>query len=237
MEKKRKTMCLVVIAGTFVLLAIGSTACLAKQTLAPIESTQVETTVPTTEVIETFENGDEIGLTTDEETVYAFDKYGELGKSAFDNLAGAWVKGYITDETALREIMDVTYGDLPTKEELTQEILAMERDAQTNTTPTETKAETPAPQESKPATQPTKPVNTTPTKPANESNNNNSTPTTVSQEQNAPAPTSSTWTAEDEARMQARLKEWDTNKPEEENRGVDIGQDQDFDSAGQWDWD
>ncbi|WP_024344995.1 hypothetical protein [Lacrimispora indolis] len=250
--KKSKVKRLLVVTGALVLLALGATGCSAKPTAVPAESTQVETTVdpeeqfkvdipleledPTTEVVETIEDGGEIGVTANGETVYSFGKYGELGKTVFDNLASSWVHWKIADEAALRQVMDATYGDLSTKEELTQEILAMERDAQSNPATAETKAETPTPQESKPATQPTKPTN------ESNNNSNNTTPTTVSQEQNIPAQTSSNYTPEQIAKMkeeaERRRQEDLANKPEEEDRGVDIGQDQDFDSAaGQWDWD
>ena len=241
-----------------IFLGLSATGCSAKPTAVPAESTQVETTVdpeekfrvdipleledPTTEVVETIEDGGEIGVTANGETVYSFGKYGELGKTVFDNLASSWVHWKIADEAALRQVMDATYGDLSTKEELTQEILAMERDAQSNPAPTETKAETPAPQESKPALQPTKPANTTPTKSANESNNNNSTPTTVSQEQNTPAPTSSNYTPEQIAKMkeeaERRMQEDKARQSAPSNNGVSTDPNQDFDSAaGQWDWD
>lgn len=252
--KKSKVKRLLVVTGALVLLALGATGCSAKPTAVPAESTQVETTVdpeekfrvdipleledPTTEVVETIEDGGEIGVTANGETVYSFGKYGELGKTVFDNLASSWVHWKIADEAALRQVMDATYGDLSTKEELTQEILAMERDAQSNPATAETKAETPAPQESKPATQLTKPANTTPTKTTNESNSNNSTPTTVSQEQNTPAPTSSTWTPEKEAELQRRRQEAKARQSAPHNDGVRIDPTQDFDSAaGQWDWD
>lgn len=227
-----------VMSGVLILLVLGSTAYSAKQTIAPVESTQVETTVTSTEVIETIEDDGEIGLTADGETVYSFGKYGELGKTVFDNFASAWVKGIITDEASLREIMDLNYGDLSNKEELTQEILAMERDPQTQVA----EEAQPSTQESKPATQPTKPASTTPTKSANESNSNNSTPTTVSQEQNTPAPTSSNYTPEQIAKMkeeaERRMQEDKARQSAPHNDGVRIDPNQDFDSAaGQWDWD
>lgn len=234
MEKQRKVKRLIVMSGVLILLVLGSTAYSAKQTIEPVESTQVETTVTSTEVIETIEDDGEIGLTADGETVYSFGKYGELGKTVFDNFASAWVKGIITDEASLREIMDLNYGDLSNKEELTQEILAMERDPQTQVA----EEAQPSTQESKPATQPTKPTSTTPTKSANESNSNNSTPTTVSQEQNIPAPTSSTWTPEQEAEAQAWKQEAKEKQSKPSNNGVSTDPNQDFDSAaGQWDWD
>lgn len=58
---------------------------------------------------------------------YTFDRYGDLGKGVFDGVATQWVNWVIEDEPALRDIMNDMYGELPTKEELTQEILAMQR--------------------------------------------------------------------------------------------------------------
>lgn len=204
--------------------------------MASVETTVVDAPLelddPTTEVVETIEDGGEIGVTANGETVYSFGKYGELGKTVFDNLASSWVHWKIADEAALRQVMDATYGDLSTKEELTQEILAMERDAQTPPAPAETKAETPA----------TKPSETTAIKPSTKettapSKNNNSTQETKSQEQNT-QPIKSSLTPEEEAEVKRQQEEYIRNQPKSENGEVRIDPTQDFNSgAGQWDWD
>ncbi|WP_156882361.1 hypothetical protein [Lacrimispora indolis] len=125
---------------------------------------------PTKEVIGTDADGGETGLTEDGEIAYDSGPYGDLGKSTFDALAGAWVKGNITTEASLREIMDATYGDFSNKEALTKEILAMPRNAQptqvaqeTQSAPQETKSETKSQSQSGTATPPTKADTTQPT--------------------------------------------------------------------------
>ncbi len=135
-------------------MGLSVTACGKKATVPEESETVVETTVdpeekfridkpieleePTKEVIGTDADGGKTGLTADGEIAYDAGHYGDLGKSVFDNLAGAWVKGNITDEPALRKVMEVTYGDFNNKENLTQEILAMPR----NTQPTQVAQET-----------------------------------------------------------------------------------------------
>lgn len=234
MKKKR---CLLATTGALILLGLSVSGCSARQTMASVETTVVDAPLelddPTTEVVETIEDGGEIGVTANGETVYSFGKYGELGKTVFDNLASSWVHWKIADEAALRQVMDATYGDLSTKEELTQEILAMERDAQTNPAPAETKDETPA----------TKPSETTAIKPSTKettapSKNNNSTPETKSQEQATVQEQPSGLTPEQKAEQQRRIDEQIANQPKSENGEVRIDPTQDFNSgAGQWDWD
>lgn len=173
-KKKSKKVRLVIVAGG--LLLLGLVGC-AKQTSAPVETTVVESTVdpeekfkidkpieleePTKEVLGTDADGGKTGLTADGEIAYDSGPYGDLGKSTFDNLAGAWVKGNIPDEADLREIMDFTYGDFNNKEALTQEILAMPRNTQpaqvakeTEQAKTETKSQSQA--QTQTATAPTK---------------------------------------------------------------------------------
>lgn len=243
-KKAKKT------AGALILLALGATGCTAKQTAAPAQMVVTETTAdpeekfkvdipleledPTKEVIETIEGGGEIGKTATGETVYSMGKYGDLGKEAFDNIATSWVKGYIKDETELRETMDITYGNLSTKEELTQEILAMPRELQAQSTES-TNATTPPKsnggQETKPATTtPTKPSTTQPTQApqaTQPANNGGST--------QAPAP--SNVSPEKIAEYERKKQERDSKNPTVVNDGVSTGKDQDFDSsAGKWDW-
>lgn len=250
-KKPKKAKRLIVVAGALILLALGSTGCTAKQTAAPAQMVVTETTAdpdekfkvdipleledPTKEVIETIEGGGEIGKTATGETVYSMGKYGDLGKEAFDNLASSWTKWIIKDEAELREIMDITYGNLSTKEELTQEILALPRESQTQSTES-TKATT-SPKSN--GGQETKPATTTPTKPS-------TTQTTQAPQATAPANnnggnqgqnTAPGLTPEQQEEVR-RLKEEDKAKQTApDNRGVDTGQGQDFDSsAGKWDW-
>lgn len=213
-----------------------------KKQSAPVESTQVETTVdpeeqfkvdiplvledPTKEVIGTDADGGETGLKEDGEIAYNAGPYGDLGKSTFDALAGAWVKGNIPDEPALREVMDVTYGDFSNKEALTKEILAMPRNTQptqvaqeTQSAPQETKSETKSQSQSGTATPPTKADTTQ--------------PATQEQETYAVTP-------EQQAEYD---KFWQEAKENPANFGsggtkTGTGPEWDYDSvAGQWDWD
>lgn len=233
MKKKR---CLLATTGALILLGLSVSGCSARQTMASVETTVVDAPLelddPTTEVVETIEDGGEIGVTANGETVYSFGKYGELGKTVFDNLASSWVHWKIADEAALRQAMDATYGDLSTKEELTQEILAMERDAQSNPAPAETKAETPATKPSETTKKPSTKETTAPSK------NSNSTPETKSQEQTTVQEQPSGLTPEQKAEQQRRIDEQIANQPKSENGEVRIDPTQDFTSgAGQWDWD
>ena len=141
-KRQKKAKSLIIVTGLLVLGSTGLTACTAKQAVAPVQTVITETTAdPTNEVEETIHGEGEIGLTEQEETVYSMDKYGELGKQVFDNLASSWVKGFIKDEAELRDTMDAYYGELNTKEELTQEILAMPRETQPSQVAKETKAQ------------------------------------------------------------------------------------------------
>lgn len=75
------------------------------------------------------QDGAQVGVTAEGETQYAFDKYGPLGKEVWDQIAFQWTSHGLNTEDELRLIMDATYGNMSTKEELTQDILALERDA------------------------------------------------------------------------------------------------------------
>lgn len=213
-----------------------------KKQSAPVESTQVETTVdpeeqfkvdiplvledPTKEVIGTDADGGETGLTEDGEIAYDSGPYGDLGKTTFDALAGAWVKGNITTEASLREIMDATYGDFSNKEALTKEILAMPRNEQptqvaqeTQSAPQETKSETKSQSQSGTATPPTKADTTQP----------------ATQEQETYAVTPEQQAEYDKFWQEAR------ENPAKVGSGgtkTGTGPEWDYDSvAGQWDWD
>jgi hypothetical protein len=224
-KKQKKAKRLIIVAELLVLGSTGLTACTAKQTVAPVQTVITETTadpeVSTSEEEETIHGEGEVGLTEQEETVYSMDKYGELGKDVFDGFVKMWVKGIFKDEAELRETMDLTYGNLSTKEELTQEILAMPRETQPKATEP---AKTNTPTKSKP--QETKSKNTTtPTQPANTGNQNTQ-------------PANSGLTPEQKAEQERRIQEVKDNKPKEENRGVDADPSQDFNSsASKWTWD
>lgn len=171
LHTRRRWRLLLLITG--IILTVGAlTACGSKAdpTETTVETTQESTedqfslgnidvevsetepeTLPDTEietVIATIEDGGIIGVSATGETVYDMGRYGDLGKSFFDSIASSWVDWSIETEEDLRLIVDSSYGNLPTKEELTQEILAMERNAkpvpETQAVVQETKA---APQE------------------------------------------------------------------------------------------
>ena len=216
-----------------------------KKESAPTETTQVETTadpedqfkvdIPleivdtTKEVIGTDADGGTTGLTYNGEIAYNSGRYGDLGKEVFENLASAWVQGIIKDEADLRETMDVTYGDFNNKESLTKEILAMARETQptqlakeTKPANTDNKAETKSQSQSETATPPTK---------ADTAQTTNSDTDTYHWEPS----TSPDWTPEDEARMQAQLKEWEENPAQggDGGTGTPINAD---DAAAKWGW-
>lgn len=149
MRRTKRIVYLLVITGL-----LGLSGCSKKES-APVETTQVETTVDpdekfkvdipieiedsTKEVIGTDADGGTTGLTYNGEIAYNSGRYGDLGKDVFNNLASAWVQGIIKDEADLRENMDAYYGDFNNKESLTKEILAMSRDAQPTQLARETK--------------------------------------------------------------------------------------------------
>lgn len=115
----------------------------------PFSLGDIEVKVPETEpetepsietVIATIEDGGLIGVSATGETVYDMGRYGDLGKTFFDSIANSWINWTIETESDLRVIMDTSYGNLHTKEELTQEILAMERDSKPQAHVQETQA-------------------------------------------------------------------------------------------------
>lgn len=111
-----------------------------------------------TQKMETEEQTEERNI---ESTPPIFDKYGELGKEVWDHEANLWVTHGFETEAELREDMNALYGDLSTKEELIQDILALPRDPAPET-------QTPTQQESLivPETQPQAQSQAQPTKPA-----------------------------------------------------------------------
>lgn len=180
MKFKKKIKKLLLTTGMVLALGLLATGCGNKEAI-PVESTQVETVAETQDpyslgnkdvhLEETTVASDtlalnesetvEVGVYASGDKSYTFDRYGDLGKGVFDGVATQWVNWVIEDEPALRTVMDETYGALTTKEELTQEILAMQRTdrgltvqhaPQETQPPTETKAqvaETKAPTETK----------------------------------------------------------------------------------------
>ena len=164
-------------------------------------------------------------------------RFGEPGEAVFNHIASAWVKRNIPDEPALREVMDVTFGELSTKEELTKEILAMNREAEPSAQSqanAETKVLANNNSDMKSDSQSGK---------TNTQNNTKSTePTQVQTEttgvQSAEPAVSPDWTPEDEARMQKTQEEWVANQPVVESGGSKAGKmDWDPDEApGQWNW-
>lgn len=230
MRRTKRIVYLLVITGL-----LGLSGCSKKES-APAETTQVETTVDpeekfkvdipieiedsTKEVIGTDADGGTTGLTYNGEIAYNSGRYGDLGKDVFNNLASAWVQGIIKDEADLRETMDVTYGDFNNKESLTKEILAMPRGTQ----PTQLAKET------KPAS--------TDNKSETKSQSQSGTENTPTKADTAQTEVSPDWTTEDEARMQAQLKEWEAN-PAQFGTGGDKSGDLNWDpdeAAGQWGW-
>lgn len=169
MKFKKKIKKLLLTTGMVLALGLLATGCGKKEAI-PVESTQVETVAETQDpyslgnkdvhLEETTVASDtlalnesetvEVGVYASGDKSYTFDRYGDLGKGVFDGVATQWVNWVIEDEPALRTVMDETYGALPTKEELTLEILAMQRSdrgltaqlaPQETQPPTETKAQ------------------------------------------------------------------------------------------------
>lgn len=160
--RERKHKHLVVITG--LLMMIGLTACGRYKDIAPEGNTDINVTVeesiedpfslnnvevkipesdPSIEsVIETMEDGGEIGISSDGETVYDFGKYGPLGKDMYNDIAEAWVNWSLETEEDLRIVMDTTYDSLNNKEELTQDILAMTRNERPELQQTQPEQET-----------------------------------------------------------------------------------------------
>ncbi|WP_395549184.1 MULTISPECIES: hypothetical protein [unclassified Lacrimispora] len=241
-RKQRKAKRLIVIAGAVVLLGLSASGC-SKKTSEPAETIQVETTVDPeekfkvdipleiddpTKVVETLEDGGTISTYASGETVYSTGRYGDLGKEVFENLAGAWVKGYIEDEASLRETMDLTYGNLNTKEELTQEILAMTRETQ----PTQVAKET------KPSTENKTEIGKSQGNTKHAQPPQQQTPPVNSSTQSTESAVSPDWTPEMEAEMQRRLQEAKDHPAQVEERGGGDKMDWDPDeAAGQWNWD
>lgn len=247
-----------VTVGAGLVLAFGviATGCGKKEAI-PVESTQVETVAETQDpyalgnkdivIEETTISSETIALNESEtavigeyasgDKVYTFDRYGDLGKGVFDGIASQWVNRIIEDEPTLRETMNDVYGELPTKEELTQEILAMTRAdkaqegllvpeetqapaPETKAVASETKAtkETPAPTKSVPAETKQEVKQETPPAPQE------TQPTPVPQE-TQPVPTQSVSTGDPELdALLARLEE-----KQESNGRVDSGKAPDYD--------
>lgn len=226
-------------------MGLSVTACGKKATVPEESETVVETTVDpeekfkinkeivlepqTKEVVETLEGGGEIGVKSNGETVYDMGRYGEPGEAVFNHIASAWVKRNISDEPELRGVMSATFGELSTKEELTKEILAMERESQAVS---ETKALANN-SDNKSDSQSGK---------TNTQNNTSSTQPTQGQTvtsggQSVESSFSPDWTPEDEAEWKKTKEEWVANQPEVTNRGGGDKMDWDPDEApGQWNW-
>lgn len=255
---KRKNGRLFLVTGAVVLMMLGASGCSAKQTVAPAETSVVETTVdpeekfkidkpidleePTKEVVGTIEGGGEIGVKPNGETVYDMGKYGDLGKEVFDNLAKAWVNRNIPDEASLNDVMDATYGNFNGKEALKQEILAMERNPE-ETKPAETQPQATQPAKTNPGNS-NNPGNGNSHSGSNKGNSNNAQ-TPASTKANTPqAPTqaqtpppASTVTPEQRAEYERRAREAKENPPEVKEINPILGPvDELEDAAGQWDW-
>lgn len=119
---------------TIVLLEI--TGCFQKSSVTE-QTTAIETTV-TMEA----KGSDNTSLSAESETSDEADIYGNLGEDFFNqNVISYWKDYTIPDEQTLRERMDTVYGDLSTKEDLIQIVLATPRDPQpTQSQPAETQA-------------------------------------------------------------------------------------------------
>lgn len=160
--RERKNRHLVVVAG--LIMVLGLTACGGHKDTIPEDNTDfnvaveestddpyslnnVEVKIPETEatiesVVETMEDGGQIGVSSDGETVYDFGKYGPLGKDMYNDIVEAWVTWSLETEEDLRIVMDATYDSLSNKEELTQDILAMTRNERPELQQTQTEEET-----------------------------------------------------------------------------------------------
>lgn len=179
----KKKIC--AMAGVVLAFGVFVTGCSSKAEV-PVESTQVETVMetedpfslggkeiaieetqaPTVAVIGE-EEGTQIGVTAEGETQYHFDKYGPLGKEVWEEIAYQWTSYALNTEDELRIIMDATYGNMSTKEELTQDILALPRNEHNEGLSAQSQPQAQAQaQESKPSTQAPKPTQPQETKPA-----------------------------------------------------------------------
>lgn len=187
---------------TGLLIAIGASSACAKKEAVPVESTAIETVVETedpyslgnqdvtveqpTEIVGTLEDGSAtLATTPDGETQADFGIYGPLGKEIYDAIAEQWVNWTIDDEPALRATMDEVYQELPTKEDLTLQILSLTR----NPNPYHASGSADASQpESQPETQEAVEV-TTPKQSTHSTKSAHSSQTTTPKEtQPAPAP-------------------------------------------------
>ena len=207
MKFKKKVKKLLILTG--IVLAIGLTVGCSKKEAIPVASSEIETVQETqdpyslddkdvdvtqpTEIVGTLEdNSATLSTTPDGETQADFGIYGPLGQSFYDGIVWEWVNWYIEDEPALRAYMDEVYDALPTKEQLTSQILALQRNPNPSTqqaglSETQPTQETKVAQETK--SQPSKPKETTPapvqqTQPAPQAQQQETQP--------APAPTQQT---------------------------------------------
>lgn len=168
-------------------------------------------TKATKEVVETIEGGGEIGLTSDGTMTYNMGKFGDLGENTYNQIVSRWQSGDIKDENELRGIMDAIYENLSTKEELVQDILATSRSTQT----TEAESQYMIAKET-----------------AVQSGAEKSS-TTLTQIQE----TASATIPEQQAEIDAKLKEWEENQPEV--KAITGAGKMDWDpdeAAGQWTW-
>lgn len=176
---------------TSAVIALGALGACAKKEAVPVESTAIETVQETedpyslgdkdvtveqpTEIVGTLaDSSATLATTPDGETQVDFGIYGPLGKEFYDTIAEQWINWTIEDETTLRSIMDDVYQELPSKETLTSQILALARNqnpyevalestkAQQESEAVEAATPTPAPtpkqHSSNPAPIPTQPV-------------------------------------------------------------------------------
>ena len=146
MKFGKKMKRLLITTGLVLAFGLFTTGC-SSRAAVPAESTQVETVAetedpyslgnkdvaveqtlaPTVALLDE-QDGAQVGVTAEGETQYAFDKYGPLGKEVWDQIAFQWTSHGLNSEDELRLIMDATYGNMSTKEELTQDILALTQD-------------------------------------------------------------------------------------------------------------
>lgn len=207
---------------TIVILSI--TGCSRKSSVTE-QTTAIETTV----TMET-KGSDNTSLSAESETTSEADIYGNLGKEFFqNNVITNWKNYTIPDEQTLRERMDTVYGDLSTKEDLIQEVLATPRDPQ----PTQS-AET---QAAETQTQPQGGSNT---------NGGNSNTTTPKETKNTtPKETKSNTTATQapavdpskKAEVDAKIKEWENTPAHvDDQRGGSAPKRDADDAVKQWQW-
>lgn len=170
-----------------------------------------EGTKATKEVVETIEGGGEIGLSSDGTMTYNMGKFGDLGENTYNQIVSRWQSGDIKDENELRGIMDAIYENLSTKEELVQDILATSRSTQTN----EAESQYMIAKE---------------TVVQSGAEKSSTTLTQIQETASAPTP-------EQQAEIDAKLKEWEENQPEVKAITGAGRMDWDPDEAvGQWTW-